>query len=303
MSERWWFLVWLGLFFFSSGRSQTDSLEYLSYFPLQPGNTWQYQVHSFNIPLNTDTTYYNTVRVIGDTVLPNGKKYYALQGLFGHRFLRIDSARYLVYEYSRNLFAPDSVCSDSEIVIFNLVPPDTETVDTTCEGYPVFLYSGYGPVGLLNDSAYFIEHRWFWDVEWDYVLSKGFGVSYTSWEEGSYSDSRLVAAEINGVQYGEFVAVDPPGGVSIPAGFSVAHVYPNPFNAATTLQLFLPRDGRVTISVFDVLGRRVDTLADGEFRAGHHVLRWIGTDRATGIYLLTIRWHDQVRTQKMVLLK
>ena len=79
--------------------------------------------------------------------------------------------------------------------------------------------------------------------------------------------------------------------------------YPNPFNPSTTLSFSLPRAGSVSIGVFDITGRKVETLAEGRYDAGEHRVTFDGTKLPSGIYFARMQAGDQQRTQKMVLLK
>jgi len=71
--------------------------------------------------------------------------------------------------------------------------------------------------------------------------------------------------------------------------------YPNPFNAATRLQLALPRAAEVELSIFDLTGREVQRFSLGSHAAGNHEIIWNGRDRrgvdlGTGIYLARLRY-------------
>jgi hypothetical protein len=100
----------------------------------------------------------------------------------------------------------------------------------------------------------------------------------------------------------------------IPEVFDLAQNYPNPFNPFTTIKYQLPVDGRVTISVFDILGREVITLINGPVKAGRHVVMWTGTNSAgnsvsSGFYLYRILAKPErggepyLAIRKMILLK
>jgi photosystem II stability/assembly factor-like uncharacterized protein len=62
------------------------------------------------------------------------------------------------------------------------------------------------------------------------------------------------------------------------AGAELLQSSPNPVVSNTRIGFTLPRDGRARLTVFDVAGRRVRTLADGEWTAGRHEVPWDGTD-------------------------
>lgn len=75
-----------------------------------------------------------------------------------------------------------------------------------------------------------------------------------------------------------------------PAAFALAAVRPNPSPGRTTIEFDVPRSAQVRVEVFDVLGRRVATLADATFPAGRHAIAWDGATSAgervrAGVYL------------------
>ena len=83
---------------------------------------------------------------------------------------------------------------------------------------------------------------------------------------------------------------------------------PNPFNSETSIRYYLPEAGKVTLEVWDVLGRRVRRLVDGHQRAGYHTVRWDGRDElgnevSSGIYLYRIRCGDYTDLRKMLLVR
>jgi len=95
------------------------------------------------------------------------------------------------------------------------------------------------------------------------------------------------------------VAVGTPGAVRalassvVPVKFALLRNYPNPFNAYTTVPVDIPYQSFVTIDVFDVLGRHVARLFDGEMSGGRHYVRWDGTSLrgggvASGAYFIRL---------------
>jgi hypothetical protein len=90
---------------------------------------------------------------------------------------------------------------------------------------------------------------------------------------------------------------------ALPASVHLFANYPNPFNPTTEIAFDLPRSERVQLRVFDVTGRCVSTLADGEFAAGHHNVTFDGRGVSSGVYFYQLVAGDYRNCRKMVLLK
>ena len=86
------------------------------------------------------------------------------------------------------------------------------------------------------------------------------------------------------------------------SGLSI-NCYPNPFNPTTKISFTLPQNGRVSLKVFDALGREVADLANDVFEAGTHEIEFNATNLASGIYFYTIRTAQGNITKKMLLLR
>ncbi len=89
----------------------------------------------------------------------------------------------------------------------------------------------------------------------------------------------------------------------LPDDFRLLSNYPNPFNAATNLHYYLPEVADVNLSVVDINGRLVATLAVGLQEAGHHFVTWDAADIASGIYFARLTSGERTETLSMVLLK
>jgi hypothetical protein len=93
----------------------------------------------------------------------------------------------------------------------------------------------------------------------------------------------------------------------IPLQFSLGQNRPNPFHLQTSVAYTLDRESATTLTVYDVTGRVVRTLADGIQPAGPHTVVWDARDDAgrsvpSGIYLVRIRSEAGIQTRKMILL-
>jgi hypothetical protein len=96
-------------------------------------------------------------------------------------------------------------------------------------------------------------------------------------------------------------AMTPPEG-PLPAKTALS-VWPNPGNASFVIRFELPRAGNVKVSIFDLAGRRVETLADGSLSAGIHEQIWNASGYASGSYFVRLDAGQGELTQPVMLLK
>ena len=94
----------------------------------------------------------------------------------------------------------------------------------------------------------------------------------------------------------------------VPDVFALHQNYPNPFNPTTQIQYDLPKDQFVSITIFDVMGRKIRSLKNTNQTAGYHTIRWdarndMGEGISAGVYIITIQTGELLATKKMVLLK
>ena len=90
---------------------------------------------------------------------------------------------------------------------------------------------------------------------------------------------------------------------SLPTEFTLEQNYPNPFNPATRIDFYLPEASHVQVTVHNVLGQHVATLADGHFEDGTHGVTWDATGSSSGLYFYRVETVYGVVTGKMMLLK
>ena len=105
-----------------------------------------------------------------------------------------------------------------------------------------------------------------------------------------------------GQQNGITVSIEIPE-ESIPEKLALHQNYPNPFNPTTNINFELPKQVRVKLTIFDMIGREVAVLADEVYPAGSHQVSWNAEGNASGVYFYQIQVADQVFTKKMTLIK
>jgi flagellar hook assembly protein FlgD len=94
----------------------------------------------------------------------------------------------------------------------------------------------------------------------------------------------------------------------LPETFSLSQNYPNPFNPETIIKYTLPEDCHVELTLYNVLGQKVETLVDEYQSAGYRMIRWNGRDAegnemSSGLYLYKIKTAKYSETKKMILLR
>jgi len=136
--------------------------------------------------------------------------------------------------------------------------------------------------GSFNDFGTLLNPTFSWDLDIDLGI------------EAYYHKSTLVGVEeVN---------------TMVPSQYALEQNFPNPFNPTTTIRFALPAMGTARLTVYDILGRQVRTLLNGEVGAGFHSVVWdgrndLGRQVATGMYIYRIEAGSFISTKKMMLLK
>jgi hypothetical protein len=95
--------------------------------------------------------------------------------------------------------------------------------------------------------------------------------------------------------------VDRTPGEGLPARVELS-ARPNPFSGGTSFRLSLPRSAAVSLRVYDVSGRLVETVVDGQLPAGHHGFMWRADGVSPGLYMAILEVGGERFTRKLTLL-
>jgi hypothetical protein len=167
---------------------------------------------------------------------------------------------------------------------------------------PFYLYdNGYSAASTIEPGAgYWVK------VESDgvLILSESLGAGTAGAAGTANPDARIVIRDSGDLPPGPpEPGGDTPSGPGIPAAFALAQNYPNPFNPSTVIGYDLPRASEVTMTVYDLLGRRVAELVRGVEPAGSHRVRWEAGDRPAGVYVCRLEADGFSASVKMLLVK
>jgi hypothetical protein len=137
--------------------------------------------------------------------------------------------------------------------------------------------------------------------------------SQTAWSDPDFDGwnvyYRVTAFDVAGNE-SDPTSSTPVTGVNLKTGraLSLGPNYPNPFNPSTRIPFVVPSAGRVTMTVYDVSGRRVSVLVDRTYDAGQHWAEWNGNNDAgnpvsSGIYVVRLDHRDDHRAMKLTVTK
>ena len=89
----------------------------------------------------------------------------------------------------------------------------------------------------------------------------------------------------------------------IPTEFSLNQIYPNPFNPVVKIHFSVKMFGEVTVRIFDLTGRLVETLINENMEPGYHQVQWKPANIPSGLYFVELRSDSFREIQKITLLK
>ncbi len=92
-------------------------------------------------------------------------------------------------------------------------------------------------------------------------------------------------------------------GNNIPQRFALLQNYPNPFNAQTTIKYGIPTSSDVLLEIYDITGRKLETLLSEYQEAGEHQIIWNAGDRPSGIYFYKLKAGEISKTDRCILIK
>ena len=104
------------------------------------------------------------------------------------------------------------------------------------------------------------------------------------------------------------VRVDKKNLSGIPKEYALFQNYPNPFNPTTTIRYQLPKSGRLTLKIYNLMGQEIISLVDEKKESGKYKIEWDGLNRdghaaGTGLYLVRMSASKITVSKKILLLK
>jgi len=104
------------------------------------------------------------------------------------------------------------------------------------------------------------------------------------------------------IKYSQTVGIHPVSN-EIPNQYSLSQNYPNPFNPTTNIEFSIPKSSFVKLSVYDLLGRELETLVEEELTAGTYKTNWNSSHFSSGVYFYKLETSEFTFTKKMLMIK
>jgi|GEM_PF-6714606 len=186
--------------------------------------------------------------------------------------------------------------------------PGIKGVETWIKGQSIDGFDGQKLTGQRGGTSW---HGLFWQtykvqifpltLPAGYKITNGSAVRYT--KGNHYSHEALVVYLVSKTATGAAASGEESNWGALPSTYEMSQNYPNPFNPTTSINFQLVEDVHVTLQVFDVTGRVVATLVDGQLNAGHHFAEFNASNLPSGAYFYKIQAGNFSATKSMMLLK
>jgi hypothetical protein len=130
-------------------------------------------------------------------------------------------------------------------------------------------------------------------------------VDWDVWAFDGYDPTESTGSRTFTVDASDLLSVN---NIALPTSYALHNNYPNPFNPVTNILYDIPELTDVKLEIFNVMGQRVRTLAEGKHEAGRYQIVWnatndIGESLSSGMYIYRIQAGDFVSVKKLVLMK
>ncbi|MCX6157882.1 MAG: T9SS type A sorting domain-containing protein [Ignavibacteriae bacterium] len=290
----------------------TNSIKYM---PLHVGDFWVYNGYTYQVP-GGPTYWIEKLSVISSRAINNHIYCYLVSNRtpsylpFKKEYLRVDSITGSSYKYDSTGWCSNyyfEMLSDSLAAVYG------DSIKNCGIGY--YKCIGNSKYFLFGDSIttinYYSHIGWgggsysIYQISFsqNYGLSKYSNNSSGGGTFGSLSYT-LKGCKINGILYGDTSTVSILNiSTETPSKYSLSQNYPNPFNPSTVIRFQLSVAGDVSLRVYDVMGREVQTLVIERLQAGTYEVKFDGSMLMSGVYFYKMVTEGFTDTKRMLLIK
>lgn len=148
-------------------------------------------------------------------------------------------------------------------------------------------------------AAYLGNYDWgnddFMPNGWNSTTGPVYMLTYSKFDGAM--NTMLLADPSVGVEEGNT------GVAARPTQYEILSTYPNPFNSTTRVRYMVPQTGKVDVAVYDITGRRVQTLVSGSMNQGLHQAVWQASNVSSGVYFIRVSGDAGSAVARTVLVK
>ncbi|MCX6151322.1 MAG: T9SS type A sorting domain-containing protein [Ignavibacteriales bacterium] len=255
--------------------AKRQKIDWNEFYPLHVGDYWVY------LSFSGTMKYYTTSRVTGDTLLPDGNRYFVFNG---STFVRNENN--VIYSWQNN--------TQSSMPVYKF---------SSCLGDTIKMNQSFNKIQRINNknynTIYFFRYP---DMLNDGIyFTRGLGLTESTIEGGG---SYLIGAYINGKLYGDTTVtnVEYEDNNTLKK-FELYQNYPNPFNPTTVISYQLSDLSDVKLKIYDVLGREVAMLVNKFQKEGKYLVNYNADGLSSGVYFYQLTTGSTSVTKKMVLIR
>ena len=160
--------------------------------------------------------------------------------------------------------------------------------------------------GNIDEDPNFVDMS-----SWDYSLRHDSpcidaGTAFFVWEGDTLlnmTEDEYIgdAPDMGALEYDGFNSTEPND--YIPTNYMLKPAYPNPFNPTTTISYDIPQESHVILTVYDLMGRELETLVNAVQPIGNHQITWNASNYSSGVYLVQLISEEYRSVQKLMLIK
>lgn len=225
------------------------------------------------------------------------------QSLTSNQFPATTAGTYLRFNYAQKFYQPSSTLSADSLGIFSSTDNGvtfTKIITLKATNTPQLGYNSHsnltttGAIG--NNSEYMTPANNEWATK---ILLMPTGTNKVRFMAYSVFGNNMF---IDDITAGPATGTGTPIAL-IPEKYELSQNYPNPFNPSTKINFSLPKQGFVTLKIYDVLGKQVAELVNEIKPAGFYAVDFNASALASGIYFYRIESVDFIETKRMMLIK
>jgi len=169
----------------------------------------------------------------------------------------------------------------------------------------LFRKYGYGNLVDPQERMYYSAPGKLYDLEWPLIEN----LTYTNLDVLTHAEGGFPVGDLNWypeekAEWEKTVGVEKDNSKeNLPSKYSLSQNYPNPFNPKTNIKFSLPETSQVKIIVYNIIGKQVAELVNGNMEAGSYNIDFDGNRLSSGMYFYKIEAKNYTEIKKMMLLK